>query len=170
MFPRHLFIATLAAVVMVLSLACLACSKSKPPEKPAADGSSAGSTAAAPAPAASAPEVASSPLWGTSWVLVDLAGTPSIEGVQPTLDFPEPGKAAGMGSCNRFFGAVEVDGETITFKAMGSTRMACGAEIGKQETVYLKALQEAQRFELEGDELLVYSKDLEKPLRFKAKS
>ena len=61
-------------------------------------------------------------------------------------------------------------GETITFKGMGSTRMACGAEIGRQETAYLKALQEAESFELTGGTLLLHAKDLEKPLRFRTKS
>ena len=167
MIPRHSFIAPTAAVI-VMCFAGLACSKPAPPQ-PQAAGAGASTDSAAPQPAASAPEVSSSPLWGTSWVLQDLAGTPSLEGVQPTLDFPEPGKVGGMGSCNRFFGAVEVAGETITFKAMGSTRMACGAEIGRQETAYLKALQDAQRFELSGDTLLIHSADLEKPLRFKPK-
>jgi heat shock protein HslJ len=155
----------------MLALGSLACSE-KPSAQPpaAASAPAAGPEAAAASPQAESPGVAASELWGTSWVLEDLAGTPSIEGVQPTLEFPEPGRVAGMGSCNRFFGLVEVSEETIIFKGMGSTRMACGAEIGRQETAYLKALQDAQRFELEGDTLLIHAQDLEKPLRFKAKA
>ncbi len=153
----------------LLAAGCFACSKQSPTNPPAASGTPAPAAQASPQAAAS-PEIAPSELWGTSWVLEDLAGTPSLEGVQPTLDFPEPGKVSGMGSCNRFFGAVEVSSETIVFKAMGSTRMACGAEIGKQEAAYLKALQDAQSFEMQGNTLLLHAKDLEKPLRFKAKT
>ena len=115
-------------------------------------------------------EVAPSELWGTSWVLEDLAGSTVIEGAQPRLEFPEPGKVAGKGSCNRFFGAVRVSGETISFSAMASTRMACGEAHGTQETTYLKALQDAERFEVKGDALLIYAKDFDKPLRFTAKA
>jgi len=91
------------------------------------------------------------------------------EGRQATLAFPEPGKVSGNGSCNRFFGAVEVSGQSIIFRALASTRMACSEPIGNQETVYLKALQDAERFEVSGDTLLIHAKDLEKPLRFKKK-
>ncbi len=170
MIPRISTIAVFGAGL--LALGSLACSK-KPSAKPqanSADAPAASSEPTAGPESAGSSEVAPSELWGTSWVLEDLAGTPSLEGVQPTLDFPEPGKVSGMGSCNRFFGAVEVSSETIVFKAMGSTRMACGAEIGKQEAAYLKALQDAQSFELQGDTLLLHAKDLDKPLRFKAKT
>ena len=162
MLPRNGTM-TLAGVLVALPL--FACSKPAPPQPAATSGK-----VAAAAPDSGASQIADSPLWRTSWVLEDLAGTPSLEGVQPTLEFPEPGKVAGMGSCNRFFGAVEVSGDTIVFKGMATTRMACGQDLGKQESAYLKALQEAQRFEMSGETLLVYSKDLEKPLRFKAKS
>jgi heat shock protein HslJ len=138
----------------------LACERSQPPPPPAEN---------APEPPAAVSTVAPSELWGTAWTLEDLAGVPLAEGRQATLAFPEPGKVSGNGSCNRLFGAVEVSGQSISFRALASTRMACAEPIGNQETVYLKALQDAERFEVSGDTLLIYAKDLEKPLRFKKK-
>jgi hypothetical protein len=35
-----------------------------------------------------------------------------------------------------------------------------------QETRYLKALQDAERYALDGPDLLIYAKGAEKPLRF----
>jgi heat shock protein HslJ len=136
----------------------LACGSSQPPP-PAAEN--------APEAPAAVSSVAPSELWGTAWSLEDLAGVPLVKGLQATLAFPEPGKVSGRGSCNRFFGAVEVSGQSINFNALASTRMACAEPVDNQETTYLKALQDAERFEISGDTLSIYAKDLEKPLRFK---
>jgi heat shock protein HslJ len=105
-------------------------------------------------------------LVGTDWLLEDLAGTAVTHGVQATLAFPEVGKVAGNGSCNRFFGSVEISGTTIKFGPMGSTRMACPEPVMDQESKYLAALQDAERFERTATYLLIYCKGFAKPLRF----
>ena len=58
-----------------------------------------------------------------------------------TLAFPEAGKVAGNGSCNRFTGAAEINGSAIKLGPLASTRMACMSEASTQETGYLKALE-----------------------------
>jgi heat shock protein HslJ len=105
-------------------------------------------------------------LSNSEWVLKDLAGSEVIEGVKATLAFAADGKASGNGSCNRFFGAAKIDGATIHFGPLGSTRMACAGPAMDQETKYLNALQAAERFEWKDPELMVYCKGYEKPLRF----
>lgn len=109
---------------------------------------------------------AASALWGTAWHLEDLAGTPVLERVEATLVFPEPGKAAGNGSCNRFFATVAISGESISFSAIGATRMACEEAVGMQEAKYLSALQNAERFSLEASTLSIHCKGMDQPLRF----
>jgi hypothetical protein len=52
-------------------------------------------------------------LIGSEWLLEDLAGSVMMDGIQATLTFPEAGKIAGNGSCNRFFGPGEISGNTI---------------------------------------------------------
>ena len=117
--------------------------------------------AASPAPAALASLV------GSEWVLTDVAGTPALEKPPATLLFPEAGRTAGSGSCNRFTGGVEISGNTIKFGALASTRMACmDAGVNAQEARYLKALQGATRYSLENGNLLIYCEGYEKPLRF----
>jgi uncharacterized membrane protein len=44
--------------------------------------------------------------------------------------------------------------------------MACEQAVMEQEGKYLEALQQAERFRIEGDTLLVYARGLEQPLRF----
>lgn len=105
-------------------------------------------------------------LVGTAWRLEDLAGAGVVDRTEATLEFPEAGKVAGNGSCNRFFGTVVISGDSLSFGPLGSTRMSCAEAVGTQEATYLKALQDAERFTLEGSLLLISSKGMEKPLRF----
>jgi heat shock protein HslJ len=108
-------------------------------------------------------------LSGTAWRLEDLGGAGVLDRAEATLEFPKAGRVAGSGSCNRFIGTVEISGESIKFGPLGSTRMACPEAVGTQEGKYLKALQDTERFTLDGPVLLVYSKGMAKPLRFMRK-
>ena len=105
-------------------------------------------------------------VWGSSWRLEDLGGNGVVDMVQATLEFPEPGKVAGSGSCNHFFGSVEVSRDSISFGPLASTRMACEEAVNDQEASYLAALGGAERFEIEEPHLLIYSSALQRPLRF----
>ncbi len=103
---------------------------------------------------------------GTSWRLVSLGDEAVIEKPEATLEFPEAGKVSGRASCNRFFGTVEVSGESMKFGPLAATKMSCGDAADAQERKYLGALQAAERFAVDGPELLIYSRGAEKPLRF----
>jgi heat shock protein HslJ len=105
-------------------------------------------------------------LAGTEWLLESLGGASVLERAPATLAFPEPGRVAGKGSCNRFMGSVEIGQGAVRFGKMASTMMACPPEVMQQEAAYLKALENADRISFEGRYLLVYAKGLEKPLRF----
>jgi heat shock protein HslJ len=105
-------------------------------------------------------------LIGSEWLLEDLAGSGMMDGIQATLTFPETGKIAGNGSCNRFFGSAEISGDTIKLGPLASTRMACPDPVMNQEMKYLAALQAAERFEWKDPNLLIYCKGFEKPLRY----
>ncbi len=107
-------------------------------------------------------------LWGTTWVLEDLAGAGVMDYVRATLEFPESGKVAGNGSCNRFSGSATITGNALSISPLGTTQRACPEAVGDQESRYLKALQAATRFEIDGPWLLVYSAGLDQPLKFTA--
>jgi heat shock protein HslJ len=118
------------------------------------------------APAAEPSGAAPSGIWSTAWRLTDLGGDGVIDGAEATLEFPEEGRVVGRGGCNRFFAIVAVTSETIRFSGIGSTRMACAEPLAAQEAKYLKALESAERFAIEGDGLVIHSSDLAEPLRF----
>jgi len=109
-------------------------------------------------------------LTNTSWRLTDLGGTPPLQEREATLEFPEPGKVTGYGSCNRFAGPAEIDGDKLQIGRIAATRMACDEPITVLEAKYLQALQDAERFAIEGAELVVYCKGMDKPLRFARKA
>lgn len=123
------------------------------------------------APAQSVPAQAEPlSLSGSEWLLQDLGGSGTLDGIQATLTFPETGRVAGSGSCNRFMGAVEITGDAIKLSPIASSRMACPGAVMNQETKYLAALQAAERFEWKRPYLLIYCKGFDKPLRFTALS
>lgn len=105
-------------------------------------------------------------LVGTEWRLEDLGGSGVIDRVPATLAFPEPGRVAGFGSCNRFFGSYTLVQDRIAFGQMGMTRMACAGAVGEQETRFMAALQKAQRVRIEGGSLQLSVEGLDRPLRF----
>ena len=109
---------------------------------------------------------AAAPLVGSEWRLEDLAGTPVLERVQATLAFPEAGRVAGNGSCNRFFGSYTLINDRLALGQMGATRMACAEAVGQQEARYLAALEKADRVEVQGKTMLLHVQGLDKPLRF----
>jgi heat shock protein HslJ len=106
-------------------------------------------------------------LVGTEWMLADLAGTPAIANSRASLAFPEAGRVAGNGSCNRFSGSVTITGDTLKFGPLASTRMACvDSGVSAQEDAYLKALGAANRYEYRDPDLRIYATGYDKPLRF----
>ena len=113
-----------------------------------------------------APAAPSAELVGTRWTLEDLGGAGVIDEASATLEFPEPGKVAGSGSCNRFFGTVSIDRNAIAIRPLGTTRMACAEAVAMQEVNYIRALQSAERYVLQGTVLLIYVRGMQTPLRF----
>lgn len=105
-------------------------------------------------------------LVGTEWLLEDLGGKGVLDRVPATLAFPEAGRVAGHGSCNRFFGSYTLVQDRIAFGQMGMTRMACAGAVGEQENRYMAALQKAQRVQVQGTSLTLSVEGMDKPLRF----
>ncbi|MDQ7743341.1 META domain-containing protein [Hydrogenophaga pseudoflava] len=115
--------------------------------------------------AAPAPAPAPEPLWGSEWQLQSIGSQAALPQPAATLVFAQTGQAAGHGSCNRFSGTVEIDRDRLKFGPLMSTKMACLGGASEQESRYLGALQKAQRYELQGDTLLIHAQGLDQPLR-----
>ncbi|NWG15022.1 MAG: META domain-containing protein [Chloroflexi bacterium] len=95
-------------------------------------------------------------LAGTQWQLQSFDGAPVVEGTTITLEFGGDDQIAGDSGCNRYGAAYTLDGDTISFGAIFSTRRACIIEgSAEQEQAYFAALQTATAYILDGDRLTV---------------
>ncbi|MBW4582697.1 MAG: META domain-containing protein [Tildeniella nuda ZEHNDER 1965/U140] len=107
-----------------------------------------------------------SDLLNTEWLLEDLGGSGVIDNLQTTLSFDSGDRLSGQGGCNRYNAPVKLVGNRLTVSAIASTKKLCPPAVMNQENRYFQALQNAQRFRLEGSYLLIDSQGLEAPLRF----
>lgn len=91
-----------------------------------------------------------------TWTIISMrrqqkADLESLSGV--TLKFDENDvKFSGKAPCNSIFGAIQLNGYSIRFQNVGSTKMACDKL--EQETAYLNLLQtRVSAFTIESDKL-----------------
>ncbi len=105
-------------------------------------------------------------LVGTEWLLEDLGAGSVLEGVQSTIAFPEPGRVAGSGGCNRYMGAATITGDRVEIGPLAGTKMACPPAVMEQERRFLDALAKVERLERDGPVLSLHGAGLERPLRF----
>ncbi len=64
-------------------------------------------------------------------------------------------KVAGFAGCNRLFGAYVMKGSALSFARVGSTKMICpDAEL---ENTFIANLQQINRYQIEGEKLLLYN-------------
>ena len=105
-------------------------------------------------------ETPDSPLTETRWKLLSVDGEPVPPGaggreVHLVLG-AEDAQAKGFSGCNQFHGRYELEGDVLKFGPLAGTMMACpdGMDL---ESAFLKSLASSDRYELEGQELRVYS-------------
>jgi heat shock protein HslJ len=102
-------------------------------------------------------------LVGTSWTATSYsAGETSLrtplEGSAITAEFGEDGTISGTAGCNSYSGPYEVSGEAIEIGEVVSTLMACTEPEGimEQEQTFLGALKNAERFQHQGEILVLF--------------
>jgi heat shock protein HslJ len=93
----------------------------------------------------------------TYWKAVEIGGAPvSVEPRQrePHLVFSVQGnRVHGSTGCNRLTGAFEHHDDTLSFKGVAVTKMACPPPISTQEAAFLQALGATQGLHITGDVL-----------------
>lgn len=102
----------------------------------------------------------------TEWVLEDLNGTGVVDNLQTTLRFEGRDRLSGQGVCNRYTAQAQLVGKRLTVGGIASTKKLCPPAVMDQENRYFQVLQSAQRVNLDGAYLLVYSQGVKAPLRF----
>ena len=93
---------------------------------------------------------------GTSWTLVSINGEPPSADPAPTLTFDDARNVSGSAGCNTYTGSATVEGSSISFSPLASTRMACpDAAVTAQETAFLAALGEVEAYAMDSQGRLV---------------
>jgi heat shock protein HslJ len=110
-----------------------------------------------------------------SWRLANMTEspfpTPMVPSTDLTAEFSD-GNLFGSGGCNRFRGGYQTEGDRLTIGPLASTFKACEQSLMDQEFRYLKALQGAQRYEVNDQNLTIYYQAEQKSgvLRFTAQA
>ncbi len=73
-------------------------------------------------------------------------------------------EVSGSAGCNRFWGSYTVDGNSITFSPLASTRMACPEELMEQEQLFLAALASVVSWRVDGNVLDMHRADSERAI------
>ena len=99
-------------------------------------------------------------LAGADWRLSELSGRSAIPtevSRRPWLRFePDSGRVSGSAGCNRVTGPFTTDRGAIRFGLLAATTMACLDEaLTRQEDDFLAMLSSVNRYDLEGDTLLL---------------
>ena len=120
-------------LVVAVALSMLACD---------ANGSSPGTT----------PEMtAAADLAGTSWTIVSVGGVPAAAAAPATLVFDAGRRVTGSTGCNSLNGAYSVDGPSLAFGPLATTRRACEPPLMEQETAVLDALAGVAGWEVDDE-------------------
>ena len=110
-----------------------------------------------------APGAEAAGIEGIHWYLTEVGGSP----VSPMADDKQPHimldpaekKVTGFSGCNNFFGGYELDGFSLKFGPVGSTRMACpDLETGLETSVF-ESLEKTRKWKKADDELLLLDGD-----------
>lgn len=107
--------------------------------------------------------VVNKPLEGTAWTCTSYnngkgAVVTVISGSEITALF-EGGRVEGSAGVNRYNGSFETSGDELRIGPLATTKMAGPQKLMDQEAQYLRALEGATRFSVEGDSLVVYGQN-----------
>lgn len=91
-------------------------------------------------------------LGGTSWRLASIGTTPVVPDAAATLTFEAgSGRLGGSTGCNNIMGTYAVDGASLAFGPIATTRRACEEPLAALETAVLDALAGVAGWEIDGD-------------------
>jgi heat shock protein HslJ len=94
-------------------------------------------------------------LTGAEWLVEDIGGAGVVDRSHATLKFTADGTLAGETSCNSYSTSYTLTGEGLRAGEIVMTRRACAPALMDQETRFVKALEETDRFEVDATGALI---------------
>ncbi|WP_440874533.1 META domain-containing protein [Thalassotalea sp. PLHSN55] len=108
-------------------------------------------------------------LFGKTWQLVAMNNeTVSYQKQwpKPSINFDEQkNTVSGNSGCNRFFGGYIIDGQTLEFAPLASTKMLCQGH-ANLEMDFLKALSQVNTYKISSGQLLLLGENQQVLLTF----
>ena len=106
----------------------------------------------------------------TEWVVLEMEKEKvSVEAEKtPWIKLSE-GRMSGFSGCNRMIGSYALDGNTLTFGALGGTKMLC-FDAQELENKFLQTLQKTQYWKCKKGKLSLFDKDKKEIMKFKIKN
>jgi heat shock protein HslJ len=87
------------------------------------------------------------PMSNITWRASDINGVPLVAGSLVTLQLTGGNRVAGSAGCNRYSGSYKwLTRMGIDFDALGTTRMACAADVMDQERRFLSILENVEGY------------------------
>lgn len=96
-------------------------------------------------------------LENSNWVLVNIGNEKPVSENPITLLFQTENKFSGKAACNRYFGEFMQNQNSISFKNVGSTKMACPNL--NTESKYFSILNSVESFEIKKSQLHLKSEE-----------
>lgn len=102
-------------------------------------------------------------LTGGEWIVEDIAGGGVIDNTQASLSFSSDGRISGSATCNLLTGRYEGSNQnspeegSISFGALGMTRIACPEALENQEQKLVGVLNRVERFTIDATGTLLLS-------------
>ena len=90
-----------------------------------------------------------------------------LSGSNITAIFTPDGRINGSSGCNGYSAFYSLNGQTLGISQVKSTKMACGPEIMQQENQYLALLEKVNTYEMNGDQMVLYTVLGQKVLQYK---
>lgn len=84
------------------------------------------------------------------WLVEDIGGGGVVDNVRTAITIGAGGEVTGSGGCNRLRGTAQIDGSSLTFGAVATTRMMCPPAVMDQEGKFLRALELTREFRIDG--------------------
>lgn len=84
------------------------------------------------------------------WLAEDIGGRGVLDNLQSTISLTMAGQVSGSAGCNTMQATAQVDGRSLAFGTLATTRKICARAIMDQETRFLQALNRTREFRLDG--------------------
>jgi len=100
------------------------------------------------------------------YVLEWIGERPLIDNSHLTMTLGEDGRAYGNAGCNHWFASYRLDGDSISFGPVGSTRKMCAPALMEQEHRFLEAMGKVEHWDVSDVQQLELWPAQGLPLRF----